>query len=151
MSSHEAALPHFLTPALPGQECCQEYQINSLQQGHRELEPSQPFPFAVCAARPVPKDEIRRQPKAQEALQKEWDRLRALECWDESKVAEWKDVANKAKNSGSICHAGRIFSLCHEKNSELWPQDPRHKFKGRVVFQGNRVKDQNWNTASFNS
>ena len=41
------------------------------------------------------------------------------------------------------------FSLRHEKNSELAADDPRRKFKGRVVFQGNQVRDQSRNTAMF--
>ena len=69
--------------------------------------------------------------------------------WDEEKVAEWGTIAMQAKGSSSACHVGRIFSFCREKTSELAPNDPRRKFKGRVVFQGNQVKDQNWNTAMF--
>ena len=30
------------------------------------------------------------------------------------------------------------------------PGDPRRYFKYRVVFQGNQVKDQNWDVALFN-
>ncbi len=35
------------------------------------------------------------------------------------------------------------------ENAELNEGDPRRKFKGRVVFQGNNVRDQNWNVAMF--
>jgi hypothetical protein len=44
---------------------------------------------------------------------------------------------------------GRIFALCVEKGSELRPCDPARKFNGRVVFQGNNVRDQNWDAAIF--
>ena len=36
-----------------------------------------------------------------------------------------------------------------EKGSELSPDDPARKFKGRVVFQGNQVFDENWDVALF--
>ena len=35
------------------------------------------------------------------------------------------------------------------QNSELPKGDPHRKFKGRVVFQGNRVFNQDWMEASF--
>eukprot|EP00972_Heterocapsa_arctica_P101389 14942994-Heterocapsa_arctica.AAC.1 len=39
--------------------------------------------------------------------------------------------------------------MCVEKNSELPAGHPKRKFKGRVVFQGNRVTNQNWEAAIF--
>ena len=46
-------------------------------------------------------------------------------------------------------HVGRIFDICVEKGSELPLGDPARKYKGRVVFQGNQVKDENWEVAMF--
>ena len=37
-----------------------------------------------------------------------------------------------------------------EKGSEFLENDERRYFKYRLVFQGNRVKVQNWATAMFN-
>ena len=62
-------------------------------------------------------------------------------------MAEYDDVVARAKATNSIVHFGRIFELCHEKHSEL-PVD-RRKYKGRVVFQGNNVRDQDNNWAVF--
>eukprot|EP00972_Heterocapsa_arctica_P086558 12759454-Heterocapsa_arctica.AAC.1 len=39
--------------------------------------------------------------------------------------------------------------MCVEKNSELPEGHPKRKFTGRVVFQGNRVTNQNWEAAIF--
>ena len=36
------------------------------------------------------------------------------------------------------------------KGSELPESDPRRKFKGRTVFQGNHVRDENSDHALFN-
>jgi len=107
------------------------------------------FPFPAMVARPVSRQEVAKLPAAQAALQKEWDRLRAAGCWDETKVREWSDVASEARKTGKIAHMGRVFALCVEKGSELPAGDPGRKFKGRVVFQGNNVRDQSWDTAMF--
>ena len=42
---------------------------------------------------------------------------------------------------------GYLFGICVEKNSELAPD--KRKYKGRVVFQGNRVVNQNYEAAMF--
>jgi hypothetical protein len=80
---------------------------------------------------------------------KGWDAPRKAQCWDEAKVREWADVAREARAQNEKAHVGRIFEICIEKNSELAPKDPARKFKGRVVFQGNRVRDEHWNVALF--
>ena len=56
-------------------------------------------------------------------------------------------VAEEARNQGKKMHVGMICELCVEKNSELSPD--QRKYKGRVVFQGNRVCNQNWEAAVF--
>jgi len=48
-----------------------------------------------------------------------------------------------------VSHLGRIFALCVDKGSERPIGDPGRKFKGRVVFQGNNVRDQNSDAAMF--
>ena len=42
-----------------------------------------------------------------------------------------------------------IFGFVVEKNTDLPTGDPRRKSKGRAVFQGNNVKNQNWENAVF--
>ena len=46
-------------------------------------------------------------------------------------------------------HVGIMFEICVEKGSELEPNDPQRKYKGRVVFRGNQVIDEN-NDIAFN-
>ena len=73
------------------------------------------------------------------------------EIWDESTVREYKHAliqADKRRQAtGKETHFGRIFPLRVEKNS----QQPAHlrKYKGRVVFQGNKVKDERGLAALF--
>ena len=117
---------------------------------HRFKIPDFEVPFNACVARPVGKKEIAQQPKAQAALDKEWDKLVKAKAWTEDKVREWKDVASEASRKGVKAHVGRVFELCVEKGSELRADDPARKYKGRSVFQGNDVKDENWDVAIFN-
>ena len=118
-------------------------------QPHQERLPEYPWPVNACVARPVGKKEIQENPKAKAALQKEWDRLRQAGCWDETKVRSWREVAAEARQKGETHHVGRIFAICVEKNAELAEDNPARKYKGRVVFQGNQVKDENWEVAMF--
>ena len=42
-----------------------------------------------------------------------------------------------------------IFGFCVEKGSELPKGNPQRKFKGRVVFRGNQVRDEDHYMATF--
>ena len=103
----------------------------------------------VFVARNVSHKERREEPKAQAAMKKEWDNLRNKGCWDEDNPRDWYQIRKEAKASGKTVHMGRLVPLCVEKNSELSPDDPARKYKGRVVFQGNMVKDQDYADAEF--
>ena len=116
------------------------------KQKHREKLPIRNIPFNACVARPVVGKEKLNNPKAKEALDKEWSRLRQIPTWDEDGVREWSEVQKLPGQQ----HVGAVFDICVEKNSELDISNPSRKYKGRVVFQGNKVFDQNWDVAMFN-
>ena len=86
---------------------------------HRDRITEHYLPFSALVARPVNKAEVRVTPAAQVALQKEWDKLRAAGCWDESGVREWADVAAETRKKNTKAHVGMIFDICVEKGSEL--------------------------------
>ena len=46
-------------------------------------------------------------------------------------------------------HFGRVVELCYEKGSELSEDDPDRVAKGRAVFLGDNVKDQDFQFAVF--
>ena len=145
-----------ITPATPARPCCPaDYYAPSMktrpvdEKSHRSKITAFQFPFNVCVARPVTKKEASQSPKAWAALTKEWDKLRLQTCWDESKVREWRHISAEAKKLNKKAHVGRIFDICVEKGSELKEDDPARKFKGRVVFQGNNVWDENHEHALF--
>ena len=79
----------------------------------------------------------------------EWQRLRDQLVWDEEEVREWDDVRREDQEGGFEVHMGYLLGICVEKNSELSLDNPVRKFKGRVVFQGDRVVDQNYDAAMF--
>jgi len=119
------------------------------RKAHREKVMKHDIPFSALVARPVKRDEIKRTPAAQAALQKEWSKLRKAGCWDEKNVREWDDVMREARSKGKKAHNARLFEICVEKGSELPAGDPNRKFKGRVVLQGNHVKDEYYDHAIF--
>ena len=122
-------------PAMP----CQ-----TVEPKHRIKVTHSVYPFVSMVARPVPKKEIMSNPKAKASVDAEWEKLRKRNTWDESKSREKKDVVREAKAAGRKCHFGFIFPLCMEKGSELPEGDPGRKMKGRVVFGGDRVTDEHY-------
>ena len=85
-----------------------------------------------------------------EAYWKEWKNLEAKQTWDWDSLAEWDDVSRAANEGEYEVHFGYLFGIMVEKGSEFPDGDPRKYYKYRVVFQGNQVKDQNWDVALFN-
>ena len=98
--------------------------------------------FALVA-RVVSQAEIDRTPEAKAAMDKGWQKLVDKSCWLEKKVREYRDVAREAKAKEAKAHFGSIFEICSQKGSELPKGHPEQKWKGRSVFQGNKVSDEN--------
>jgi hypothetical protein len=107
------------------------------------------MPWNCCVARPVFKDEIRRSPGAQAALRNERGRLRLIDTWREDLVEGWDEVAAHAKRANTKIHMGMVFQICVEKNSETEKPEDQRKWKGRVIFRGDDVVDENWDVAMF--
>ena len=70
-------------------------------------------------------------------------------AWDYSSVKGVYDVRAEARGSKKTVHFGMITELCFEQASELPEGDPERKFKGRHVFLGDQVKDQDFANAEF--
>ena len=67
--------------------------------------------------------------------------------WDEKHPRGLRDVTNEARNAGKTILVGPLFGICVEKHSEL--EQKRRKYKGRVVFGGNNVRDEFGLAAAF--
>ena len=105
-------------------------------------------PFNACVARPVGKKEREQDASARKAMRDEWNRLGAKGTWGTT-VRRWADVAREAKSANEEVHFGYLLGLCFQKGSELPDNHRDKKMKGRVVYQGNRVVNQNWEAALF--
>ena len=104
--AEEARVRHHLdAPAMPLRDTPYE---------HRERNSAWPQAHAAVA-RPVPPREVKTEPKAQSALQLEWDNLNAKGVWDLTSVRERADVQRDARESGQKVHVGRVFGMCVEK------------------------------------
>ena len=79
--------------------------------------------------------EVRRNPKAKQALGDEWRKLiYKRESFDMKGVQEKSKVKADAIRDGRKIHLGTLMPLCHVKHSEL--MDALQSYKGRVVFRG---------------
>ena len=83
---------------------------------------------------PIPLKQAYKNPKAKQAIDKEWDKLNGKKFVDYSTVKPRKEVEADAKRRGVTVHFGCLMELCHKKNSELKLADPN--YKGRLVFRG---------------
>ena len=114
---------------------------------------SSPIDLATVA-RTVNKAEYNAQPDARAALDKEWRKLENIGgsgtgAWDLTGVREWTDVREESSDDLTRIHIGSLHELCVQKGSELPDGDPNKKYKGRVVFLGDRVLDGFGNCAVF--
>jgi hypothetical protein len=113
------------------------------------------FPSAV--ARKVKRAEVEQMPAAKAAVDKEWFKLLAMPhpdgkgkgTWDMSTVREARDIRAEARKTNVTTHFGMIAELCFQKGSELEDDDPLKVYKGRHVFLGDQVKDQDFDYAIF--
>ena len=85
---------------------------------------------------------------AKDSVNAEWDKLFSLESFGMSEVMEYRDCVALYKDvKKEKVHFGTLRALCHEKNAELQLEDP--DYKGRVVFRGDQVKDEDGYYAVF--
>ena len=137
--------PHdTLTPVMP---CCAF--TGSMWKHRKKWAVQSPFSGLALVARPVKAKEIASDSAAKAAMDAEWSSLRAMKTWEEDKVREWSDVCEEARRTGTRNHVGMVFGICVEKGSDLPRGDPSRKFKGRCVFRGNAVRDENHYAAVF--
>ena len=121
------------TPMLPRMPC---------RNVHRErLKEKFPKFYNAMVSRPVGKKEMLSNPKALEAIKKEWRGLHRQYVFDMENVKEMDNVRAEAKGLGVVVHFARVHGLMVEKNEQLPHEDPRRKYKYRVVLLGNQVKD----------
>ena len=112
---------------------------------HRDKHSEQSDPFLSFVAKLLTKREVSGNPDARRVIKEEFTRLANKGTWLNASVKEWHKVAEEARKFGIKVHVGRVFGIASLKGSELKEGDPDRKLKGRFVFQGNNVKDENYN------
>ena len=75
--------------------------------------------------------------------------MREIDTWGEAGGREYDELAAELDRQGVKNHFGRLFAILVEKNSELPLGPPDRIFKGRLVFDGSDVRDQNKDVALF--
>ena len=136
-------------PAMPIKQCVDEpHRVKAATLYWEKLGEISELQYALVA-RVVNQAEIDRTPAAKQAMDKEWQKLVDKSCWLHSKVREFRDVSAEAIRKGIKTHFGRIFEICSIKGDELPEGHPDRKWKGRSVFQGNRVSDEHNDHAIF--
>ncbi len=93
-------------------------------------------------------------PNAKKALDHEWDKLKNVKkAWDKYEVVEKTDIIEKSKMTGKRLYLGELMELCHLKHSEQseeFRKDLKFTgYKGRVVFRGDKVRDESGFYAVF--
>ena len=86
--------------------------------------------------------------KAKDAVDEEWEKLEGKRerkngkksiAWDVKAVKPRAEVEKRARDKGIVVHFGELMALCHLKNAEL--AEFLQRYKGRIVFRGDGVKD----------
>ena len=86
-------------------------------------------------------------PAAKEAVWKEAQGLIKEGTWDLTTVTERCDLIADSKRKDVRIHLGQLMSICSEKFAEL--AEHLRVLKGRIVFRGDIVKDQEGAAAVF--
>ena len=81
------------------------------------------------------------------AIKKEYDSLEARGCWNLDEAEPLDTVCKRYTANKQLIHIGFMLELLYLKHSELDEAD--QKLKGRVVFLGDRVRDQYGTAAIF--
>jgi hypothetical protein len=121
--------------------------IDELKRGHRPKMPAEPPWYSACVAKTVPPKEVRNNQRARDAIKAEGDKLQKANTWDLSTVRERAHVEREARIADKTVVFGLVFPICVIKNSEMGEED--HVYKGRLVFQGNRARDEYGRAARF--
>ena len=87
----------------------------------------------------IPMPQAMKIPAAKAAVDKEWKILEKNSAWNMTKVRSKKQVFDEAKTMGAKVHFASLMDICHFKNAEL--EAKHQKYKSRVVFRGDIVKD----------
>ena len=64
-------------------------------------------------------------PDAKATVDKEWDKLKTIPAWQESKVKSKQEVIDEARREAKKVHFATLMDLCHLKTAELEKQNQK--------------------------
>ena len=96
---------------------------------------------------PISIEKALRIPDARKAVDAEWTAHAQKKTWNVDRVRPRAEVIAEAQKNKISVHFGRLMDLCHLKRAEL--SQEVQKYKGRVVFRGDQVKDETGFQAVF--
>ena len=73
--------------------------------------------------------------------------LRANGTWDDSTVIPVHVLKKTAKERGETIRIAEVLTLAGIKHFKM-PEE-FHKYKGRIVYRGDQIKNQRWQTCLF--
>ena len=91
--------------------------------------------------------QAKKNPAAKAAVDKELEKLEKFSAWNLTKDRSKKEVIDEARTKGATVHFASLMDICHLKSAEL--EAKHQKYKGRVVFGGDIVKDDSGSYAVF--
>lgn len=104
-------------------------------------------PKLAGVTKSLTKKEWANDPRALEALKQEAAGLRSNATWDDDTVAPLYQIRNWARSVGAHIKVAELLTLVGIKHHELEPS--KWKWKGRIVYRGDQVRDQDNNLLLF--
>ena len=92
------------------------------------------------------RDEMRNDPRAIKAIQDEGKGVREKNVWSDASVMEKSERIPLAKQEGKTIYLAEVMPLASIK---YWESPERRKYKGRLVFRGDQVRDTWGGAAQF--
>ena len=92
------------------------------------------------------REEMRADPKAVQAVWEEGQGVRAKHVWDDDTVMEKADRIAAARKDGKEIHLAEVMPIASIKH---WESPDRRRYKGRLVFRGDQVRDAWGGAAQF--
>ena len=104
-------------------------------------------PTLAAVTKLLDRKETFRNQKAMDAVTAEGQALVKAGTWLEDTVTEKDDVIANARKTGEKTHMGDLMTICSVK---FWERaEEHHKYKGRICFRGDNVKDEYGAAAIF--
>ena len=92
------------------------------------------------------RDEMRNDPRAIKAIQDEGKGVCEKNVWSDASVMEKSERILLAKQEGKTIYLVEVMPLASIKH---WEFPERRKYKGRLVFRGDQIRDTWGGTAQF--